>query len=129
MESNLPFTMKKPGRKDPLTWKIRQNKTSQADSFLKITKNSTRFFQIFSVETVLFSDYNSIKRSVIHMLETQNTDSKLPFTCTPAYDRDACKGCVCSTCYEQEFCDRCSTCTNLARKKEHCNAYEGAYNY
>lgn len=63
------------------------------------------------------------------MLETQNTDSKLPFTCTPAYDRDACKGCVCSTCYEQEFCDRCSTCTNLARKKEHCNAYEGAYNY
>ena len=43
------------------------------------------------------------------MSEKTNTDSKLPYTCTSAYDREACKGCVCSTCYEQEFCDRCST--------------------
>ena len=53
----------------------------------------------------------------------------LPFTCTPAYDRDACRGCVCSTCYEQEFCDRCSSCVEQGHRKERCNAYEGAYNY
>ena len=63
------------------------------------------------------------------MSETSTADSRLPYTCTPAYDRDACKTCVCSTCYEQEFCDRCSTCTALSRRKDHCNAYEGAYNY
>ena len=39
-------------------------------------------------------------------MSTETTKDTLPFTCTPAYDRDACKGCVCSTCYEQEFCDR-----------------------
>lgn len=38
-------------------------------------------------------------------MSTETTKDTLPFTCTPAYDRDACKGCVCSTCYEQEFCD------------------------
>lgn len=56
-------------------------------------------------------------------------NSTLPYTCTPEYDRDACGDCVCSTCYEQEFCDRCSACQDLSRKKDHCNAYEGAYNY
>ena len=55
------------------------------------------------------------------MSEKTNTDSKLPYTCTSAYDREACKGCVCSTCYEQEFCDRCSTCEKQSN--------EGAYNY
>ena len=43
-------------------------------------------------------------------MKTETAKDTLPFTCTPAYDRDACKGCVCSTCYEQEFCDRCSSC-------------------
>ena len=62
-------------------------------------------------------------------MSEKTTDNKFPYTCTPAYDRDACKGCVCSTCYEQEFCDRCSTCENHSKRKEHCNAYEGAYNY
>ena len=38
-------------------------------------------------------------------MSTETTKDTLPFTCTPAYNRDACKGCVCSTCYEQEFCD------------------------
>ena len=31
--------------------------------------------------------------------------------------------------YEQEFCDRCSSCQNQSRKLDRCNAYEGAYNY
>lgn len=60
--------------------------------------------------------------------ESENKDT-LPFTCTPGYHREKCKGCACATCYEQEFCDRCSTCVDLSRKKERCNAYEGAYNY
>ncbi len=59
---------------------------------------------------------------------TEKKDS-LPYTCTPEYDRKKCSDCVCATCYEQEFCDRCSTCVNLSRKKEHCGSYEGAYNY
>ena len=63
------------------------------------------------------------------MSEKESMDSRLPYTCTSAYDRKACKECVCSTCYEQEFCDRCSSCENLSKKKERCNAYEGAYNY
>ena len=63
------------------------------------------------------------------MSEKTNTDSKRPYTCTSAYDREACKGCVCSTCYEQEFCDRCSTCEKQSKRKERCNADEGAYNY
>ena len=62
-------------------------------------------------------------------MSTETTKDTLPFTCTPAYDRDACKGCVCSTCYEQEFCDRCSSCVEQGHRKERCNAYEGAYNY
>lgn len=55
--------------------------------------------------------------------------SKDPYTCTPAYNRKACGNCTCATCYQQEFCDRCSTCENLSHKKEHCYRYEGAYNY
>ena len=47
-------------------------------------------------------------------MSTETTKDTLPFTCTPAYDRDACKGCVCSTCYEQEFCDRCSSCVRTS---------------
>ena len=62
-------------------------------------------------------------------MKTETAKDTLPFTCTPAYDRDACKGCVCSTCYEQEFCDRCSSCVEQSHRKERCNAYEGAYNY
>ncbi|MGN1141745.1 MAG: hypothetical protein ACI4TF_11130 [Oliverpabstia sp.] len=54
---------------------------------------------------------------------------KVPFSSTSSYHREKCKGCVCSTCYEQEFCDRCSSCTELSRKKESCYRYEGAYNY
>ncbi|MFR7901085.1 MAG: hypothetical protein ACLU6Y_15630 [Ruminococcus sp.] len=38
-------------------------------------------------------------------MSEKTTDNKLPYTCTSAYDRNACKGCVCSTCYEQEFCE------------------------
>ena len=52
-----------------------------------------------------------------------------PFSTSPEYNRSACKGCVCSTCYEQEFCGRCSQCENLSLKKESCFSYEGAYNY
>ena len=59
-------------------------------------------------------------------MSTETTKDTLPFTCTPAYNRDACKGCVCSTCYEQEFCDRCSSCVEQGHRKERCNAYEGA---
>lgn len=59
----------------------------------------------------------------------EHDDGKLPFTCTPEYDRDACGDCACATCYEQEFCDRCKTCENQSRRKDRCNAYEGAYNY
>lgn len=63
------------------------------------------------------------------MKKEMESDDKLPFTCTPRYHREACGSCACATCYEQEFCDRCSTCHDLSRKKERCNAYEGAYNY
>lgn len=59
----------------------------------------------------------------------EERDSRIPFSCTLEYDRAACGDCVCATCYQQEFCDRCSTCENLSRKKEHCYRYEGAYNY
>ena len=62
-------------------------------------------------------------------MSEKTTDNKLHYNCTPAYDRESCKGCVCSTCYEQEFCDRCSSCENQSKRKERCNAYEGAYNY
>ena len=54
-------------------------------------------------------------------MSEKTTDNKLPYTCTSAYDRNA--------CYEQEFCDRCSSCENQSKRKERCNAYEGAYNY
>lgn len=63
------------------------------------------------------------------MAEGSEKGGRLPFTCTPEYHREACGDCACATCYEQEFCDRCSTCENLSRKKVRCNAYEGAYNY
>lgn len=57
--------------------------------------------------------------------------SGLPYTCTPAYNREACKktGCVCSTCFQQEFCDRCSDCSSFRSKKESCYRYEGSFNY
>lgn len=63
------------------------------------------------------------------MSTNQNSEDKIPFSSTTSYHREKCKECVCSTCYEQEFCDRCSTCTDLSRKKESCNGYEGAYSY
>ena len=86
------------------------------------------YFLIICIETLFWWSYNVEKRSVIFM-STETTKDTLPFTCTPAYNRDACKGCVCSTCYEQEFCDRCSSCVEQGHRKERCNAYEGAYNY
>ena len=52
-------------------------------------------------------------------MSTETAKDTLPFTCTPAYDRDACMGC----------CDRCSSCVEQGHRKERCNAYEGAYNY
>ena len=55
------------------------------------------------------------------------TESTLPHGNTSGYDRKACRTCACSTCYEQEFCDRCSSCQNQSRKLDRCNAYEGAY--
>ena len=53
------------------------------------------------------------------------TESTLPHGNTSGYDRKACRTCACSTCYEQEFCDRCSSCQNQSRKLDRCNAYEG----
>ena len=38
-------------------------------------------------------------------MSEKTTDNKLPYTCTSAYDR------------------------NQSKRKERCNAYEGAYNY
>ena len=61
-------------------------------------------------------------------MEAKSKDS-LPYTCTPAYDRSHCGKCVCATCYQQEFCDRCSSCQDLKKKKESCYRYEGAYCY
>ena len=63
------------------------------------------------------------------MNENHNSKEKVPYTCTPEYDRSACGNCVCATCYEQEFCDRCRTCKDQSRKKESCPRYEGAYCY
>ena len=63
-------------------------------------------------------------------MSEKTTDNKLPLHLhLQPTTADACKGCVCSTCYEQEFCDRCSSCENQSKRKERCNAYEGAYNY
>ena len=62
------------------------------------------------------------------MKEEKSKDA-LPYTCTPAYDRSHCGKCVCATCYQQEFCDRCSSCQELSHKKESCYRYEGAYCY
>lgn len=50
------------------------------------------------------------------MKEEKSKDA-LPYTCTPAYDRSSCGNCVCATCYEQEFCDRCSSCKELSQKR------------
>ena len=97
-------------------------------SIKKCPKIRLTFFGFFPLNHIFFRTIITLKRSVIQMSE-KTTDNKLPYTCTSAYDRNACKGCVCSTCYEQEFCDRCSTCENHSKRKEHCNAYEGAYNY
>ena len=41
----------------------------------------------------------------------------------------SCGNCICATCYEQEFCDRCSSCKELSHKKDACGRYEGAYCY
>lgn len=62
---------------------------------------------------------------------SKTVKSKLPYTCTPAYDRNVCKkkGCVCSTCFQQEFCDRCCDCSELSHLKDFCHRYEGSYNY
>lgn len=62
-------------------------------------------------------------------MEEKAKKDTLPYTCTPAYDRSHCGNCVCATCYEQEFCDHCSSCKDLSLKKESCNSYEGAYCY
>ena len=62
------------------------------------------------------------------MKEEKSKDA-LPYTCTQAYDRSSCGNCVCATCYEQEFCDRCSSCKELSHKKDACGRYEGAYCY
>ena len=94
----------------------------------KCPKICLTFFGFFPLNHIFFRTIITLKRSVIQMSE-KTTDNKLPYTCTSAYDRNACKGCVCSTCYEQEFCDRCSSCENQSKRKERCNAYEGAYNY
>lgn len=63
------------------------------------------------------------------MKEKADRKEEVPYTCTPEYDRSACKGCVCATCYQQEFCDRCSCCRDQSRKKDSCFRYEGAYCY
>lgn len=65
------------------------------------------------------------------MKEKYEEKDQVPFTCSPEYDRSSCGNCVCATCYEQEFCDRCRTCKDQyqSRKKESCPRYEGAYCY
>lgn len=63
------------------------------------------------------------------MKEKYDEKDQVPFTCSPEYDRSACGNCVCATCYEQEFCDRCRTCKDQSCKKESCPRYEGAYCY
>ena len=70
----------------------------------------------------------NFRRGESYMEEKEKKDT-LPYTCTPAYDRSHCGNCVCATCYEQEFCDHCSSCKDLSHKKESCNSYEGAYCY
>lgn len=65
----------------------------------------------------------------MNMKEKYDEKREVPFTCTPEYDRSSCGNCLCATCYEQEFCDRCRTCENQSGKKEACFAYEGAYCY
>ncbi|MBQ1492714.1 MAG: hypothetical protein IIZ39_12210 [Blautia sp.] len=59
----------------------------------------------------------------------ESKEEKIPYTCTPAYDRSRCGSCSCASCYLQEFCDRCKDCQDLSRFKERCNAYEGALTY
>ena len=60
-----------------------------------------------------------------------NTYNKIPIpiSSTLNYDPKACGDCKCAVCYKQEFCDHCSTCENLSRKKEHCYRFEGTYTY
>lgn len=62
-------------------------------------------------------------------MKKEDCDNQTAFTCTPEYDRTACGDCLCATCYQQEFCDRCRTCEKQSRKKTSCFRYEGAYNY
>ena len=73
---------------------------------------------------IIISPHPRAKKCTIDAAE-----STLPHSNTSGYDRKACRTCACSTCYEQEFCDRCSSCQNQSRKLDRCNAYEGAYNY
>ncbi|MCI5902910.1 MAG: hypothetical protein MRZ74_10345 [Blautia sp.] len=63
------------------------------------------------------------------MNSSEHPANERPFSLTPEYDRHACGDCLCATCYQQEFCDRCSRCTQRSMKKEQCCRYEGAYNY
>lgn len=56
-------------------------------------------------------------------------DSRIPYTCTAAYHREHCTDCVCAFCYLQEFCDRCKDCHDCEKRKERCNAFEGALTY
>ena len=59
----------------------------------------------------------------------EDYDNQTAYTCTPESNRRACGDCLCATCYQQEFCDRCRACEKLSRKKTSCFRYEGAYNY
>ena len=48
-------------------------------------------------------------------MKEEKPKETLPYTCTPAYDRSSCGNCICATCYEQEFCDRCSSPVDATR--------------
>ena len=69
------------------------------------------------------------KEVCIPMTSDTQKDRTIPFTCTAAYHRENCGSCSCASCYLQEFCDRCKDCIDLSRKKNRCNAYEGALTY
>ena len=89
-------------------------------------------FSHYFLESVDIQRYNTVIKNVsgeVKIMTEERPNDTLPYTCTPAYDRSNCGNCVCATCYEQEFCNRCSSCENLSRKKESCNSYEGAYCY
>ncbi|MBQ8306345.1 MAG: hypothetical protein IJX90_09045 [Blautia sp.] len=62
-------------------------------------------------------------------MEGKEQEKKVPFSLSPEYDRSRCQGCVCALCYQQEFCDRCSSCEDRSKQRESCYRFEGAYNY